>query len=289
MVCFNTYFCLSSRHVKVSWSALTPFRLITTGMDGLSRIWDVREAALKRYGSQVGSREEYTLTLTETEKQVAESAETLSSGEGSNDETENANLPPIPMRLDEIESGQPSAAEDLAAAVALPQGAPAAAVNNAEGAAALNQNINPGAFVFNDVLDEGVKIIAKHAHGEIQQQETAGPGTRSKRKTVKVLCVARCPNAGHFATGSDDGLCKIWYDDEESRVQVVDQRKCPGFDIFDKRRGSSKRLSVNDTASTWINFTFKSCFDFFTFSSQPLSQCLRNPILSVLFTATWHR
>ena len=31
----------------VSWSTLTPYRLVTTSQDGLARMWDIREAALK--------------------------------------------------------------------------------------------------------------------------------------------------------------------------------------------------------------------------------------------------
>ena len=43
----------------VSWSALTPYRLVTTSADGLARTWDIRKSCLKRYGKYIGNRPEY--------------------------------------------------------------------------------------------------------------------------------------------------------------------------------------------------------------------------------------
>jgi len=56
---------LCSRHcnyftLQVSWSMLSPYRLVTFGVDGLVRTWDVREACLKRYGHMIGNRSEYS-------------------------------------------------------------------------------------------------------------------------------------------------------------------------------------------------------------------------------------
>jgi len=35
---------------------------------------------------------------------------------------------------------------------------------------------------------------------------------------VKVICIARCPIGGHFATGSDDGVGRVWSDPEDDVV-----------------------------------------------------------------------
>lgn len=72
-----------------------------------------------------------------------------------------------------------------------------------------NQQINflAGNFVANDRIDEGVEIVSKLRHGSPPETLDSGvPGTRSRLSSVKVICVARCPKGGHFATGSDDGM-----------------------------------------------------------------------------------
>ncbi|OEU18484.1 WD40 repeat-like protein, partial [Fragilariopsis cylindrus CCMP1102] len=63
----------------------------------------------------------------------------------------------------------------------------------------------PGQFVFNDLIDEGVKLLSKYQHGSIQE-EHHGPGTRSRRGAINVICVARCPLGKQFVTGSDDAI-----------------------------------------------------------------------------------
>ena len=65
----SIHFCISHmpllplHTLKVSWSTLSPYRLVTTGADGLARTWDVREACLKRYGHMIGNRLEYCLRV----------------------------------------------------------------------------------------------------------------------------------------------------------------------------------------------------------------------------------
>ena len=207
---------------QVSWSSLTPYRLVTTGMDGMARIWDIREAALKRYGVVIGKRLDYTLPLTASEKENGTGCQKSSEA----DTLEPAALPPLPVREQQAQGQENQPVADPAAAVALPvaPGAPAAGgdqiqqeVNN------LNANIAAGIFVFNDTIDEGVSVVAKLQHGEAQESNS-GPGTRARRKTVKVICVARSPQGRQFATGSDDGLCRVWEDEGDWRVQTLDAR-----------------------------------------------------------------
>lgn len=199
----------------VSWSKLTPYRLVSSGMDGLARIWDVRDAALKRYGTHIGKRIAYTLPLSESEKRtLSDESEARRRPLEENSETPQVMLPPLPPR--EIENR--ALAADPAENVALP--------NNGEEPDAEvpvdNINENPGAFVANDLIDEGVRVVAKLQHGEIRQD--TGPGTRSRLKQVKVICVARCPLGSHFATGSDDGLCRVWEDEDDERLVLIDNR-----------------------------------------------------------------
>jgi WD40 repeat protein len=210
----------------VSWSKITPYRLVSVGMDGLARIWDVREAALKRYGSLIGNRMEYTLPLLESEKKALE----LEMEKRHRHFTENNggnqaySLPSEPLG----ESEGSLTLVDPAALVALPE--PILGVNRQEifeegifdevSVPSIDGNL--GAFHANDNLDEGVKIIARLKHGDSIQ--SSGPGTRSRLKQVKVICVARCPIGGHFATGSDDGLCRIWEDEDDELLALIDCR-----------------------------------------------------------------
>lgn len=206
---------------------------MTTGSDGFARMWDVREATLKRYGAIVGKRAEYRLRLTEKEKQAdkqqVESQHPARAASGPV-----APLPPLPVR------GNEGAAPPLAPVAAanvdppplvvppLPDAVPPLpgaqpAQPNAAQANALNEDIVPGQFVANDIIDEGVKLLAKYQHGATGPN-IAGPGTRARRAAVNVICVARCPYGGHFTTGSDDGICRVWEDSDEYGVEIIDHR-----------------------------------------------------------------
>ena len=216
----------------MSWSTLTPYRLITTGSDGYARMWDIREATLKRYGAVIGKRPEYRLLLTEKEKEIEKNAALVNEPSAAVDI-----LPPLPIRANaasgnangetrtnETEVAQPP---DVAGPP-MPPGGEQEGVQNGGAQAANdgvgNNNIAPGAFVANDNIDEGVKLLSKYQHGAPESDAQAGPGTRSRRAAVNVICVARCPIGGHFATGSDDGICRVFEGSEDHGVQLVDKR-----------------------------------------------------------------
>jgi WD40 repeat protein len=197
---------------------LTPYRLVTTGADGLARTWDIREACLKRYGGLIGKRPEYQRRLTEKERSAAQqSAEmTVATSEAGGAVV----LPPIPVRQNDSENGNDRAVGQLPLPPLPPPPGVAGGQNHIAGGLAEN----PGAFVANDAIDEGVKLIAKLQHGASVDERMGGQGTRARRAPVKVICVARCPHGGHFATGSDDGICRIWQDDDDTAVETVDRR-----------------------------------------------------------------
>ena len=111
-----------------------------------------------------------------------------------------------------------------------------------EASVIINNNIpgievgrNFGDFVANNSIDAGVTLLAQLHHGaNVEDNGTPGPVTRTGHgKPVKVMCIARCPVGGHFATGSDDGLGRVWADDDDWQVGALDELgECdPGDDI----------------------------------------------------------
>ena len=106
----------------------------------------------------------------------------------------------------------------------LGQAADGGVVANGDGQDAANEEINPGDFVANDLIDEGVKLLSKYQHGTPHDERQPGPGTRSRRAAVNVICVARCPLGNQFATGSDDGICRVWRDYDDDSVALIDRR-----------------------------------------------------------------
>ena len=75
--------------------------------------------------------------------------------------------------------------------------------------AALNQNRNqptPGVFIAGYQVDEGVHLLYKLQHSEINaaNDPLLGSGIRSRSKDIRVMCLSCCPVGVHFATGSDD-------------------------------------------------------------------------------------
>lgn len=234
----------------VSWSTLTPYRLVTTGADGLARTWDVREACLKRYSRLIGNRPEYLLRVNGkdmTAKDPNDSDGAESSGPPNQDS--NVALPPLPVRGDapsENAEGPPPpppppppAAAPAVAGEPLayipppplpPAGAPPVvpplppAADQVQAAGDPDNAGNNGEFVANDKLDAGVKLISKLQHGATQDERMGGPGTRARRSAVKVLCLSRCPYGGHFATGSDDGICRVWQEENNSLSEKVDSQ-----------------------------------------------------------------
>jgi WD40 repeat protein len=217
----------------VSWSHLTPYRLVTTSADGLARTWDVRKACLQRYGNIVGRRPEYQKkpkhnTPKTNENDVAAAAENNNNPQSVTDDgieinettTTPIHVPPLPLR----ENGDASVIPlELPPLPPLPPAPGGLMMDPVIPPAAQDNN---GDFVANDILDEGVLLIAKLPHGttlEEQRQGEGGPETRSRRIAVKVICVARCPHGGHFATGSDDGICRIWQEEDNPDVEAADQ------------------------------------------------------------------
>jgi len=220
----------------VSWSALTPFRLVTCGEDGLARIWDIRGAALTRYGNIISKRSDYRLPQTRKHNPAPQqgslkttviddaemaldpiekqSDEQGRSGAGSN--LVSNRFPNLPSNIDEHEGIN-------VAVPPLPPGAEGfGGVANQEADPNVINRANPGDFVANDEIDEGVELLAQLQHGDFAANIQQGVNTRGRRKAVKVMCITRCPVGGHFATGSDDGLGRIWADDDDTRVESID-------------------------------------------------------------------
>jgi len=208
----------------VSWSTMSPFRLVTCGENGLARMWDVRKAALKRYGDMIGDRTDYIFPTRKTSKSGSDQQNSEDNGETKEDELLQ-NVPPIPQRADDGGSNNennlfvpplPPAAEGIG---------PIGNAANVMGVANENR-VNVGDFVAGDAIDEGVEIIAQLQHGNlVNESQLQGPGTRARRKAVKVMCLARCPIGGHFATGSDDGLGRVWADEDDARVENLDKER----------------------------------------------------------------
>ena len=221
---------------------MSPCRLVTCGEDGLARMWDVREAALKRYGVIIGDRSDYLLP---NNKNIEGENDDQNNADDTNMETElEASLPSIPLPPQE---GQQSAnaqprqgGSSLPASNAigdagnnliippLPPGAGGIGFDgnvNRMGANNENNRANPGDFVANNFIDEGVTLLAQLQHGAYTNDSIQhGPSTRAQKKAVKVMCIARCPVGGHFATGSDDGQGRIWADDDDLRVERNDDK-----------------------------------------------------------------
>jgi hypothetical protein len=222
-------------------------------------MWDIREACLKRYGAAVGNRPEYRLQLTEEER-LAEKVETDSQQKTHRGSSQNI-LPPIPERRGSAttSSGANSGDIDPSQITNMPvppilvppipvevppipvvragDGEPNGDVADGNGGA--DNNIVLGQFAANDNIDEGVKLLTKYQHGAPGGGAMAGPGTRSRRSAVNVICVARCPLGGHFTTGSDDGICRVWLDSDDCCVSLVDKRF--------SETGSVKKLSRRET------------------------------------------
>lgn len=189
---------LCSPLIQVSWSLSTPYRLVTTGADGLARVWDIRQACLNRYKGFVGQRIEYIKKFPaeknpRIEKNLTAEKEDRNSRSISGETDEE-----IPIQVNEIPLPP------------LPM-APGADANGLLNIQQVDQQIDlSGNFVANNRIDEGVKLVSKLRHGSLPEAGEAGlPGTRSRLSSVKVICVARCPKGGHFATGSDDGKSSL--------------------------------------------------------------------------------
>lgn len=216
----------------VSFSLTTPYVLTTTAEDGFARVWDVREASLKRYVGIVGNRKEYAnnksnnnaynnsryalhSNINDTNATTTirrELTEELFSASSTHQEelvdTAAPPLPPIPLRqINHDDDIHAPILPPIPIAQQQPPPQPPIAAGDFEPAVALNGNEE-------SILDEGVKLLTKLNHGASPEDEGGVPvvETRSQRRKLKVVCLSRNPIGGQFATGSEDGVGRIWSD-----------------------------------------------------------------------------
>lgn len=199
--------CLPIPTAKVSWSSRNPFQLVSCGEDGLARMWDVREAALQRYGDHYSSFIRIDAARRDNDTNAHHGTQ----------DCMQAMLPNLSDSLSqEVRRG---------------------AVGEVSGI--MNNNIpgiefgrNYGDFVANDLIDAGVTLIAQlHHGGNIEDKGLPGPVTRTGHgKQVKVMCLTRSPVGGHFATGSDDGIGRVWADDDSWQMAALDELRRCGHD-----------------------------------------------------------
>jgi hypothetical protein len=177
---------------------------------------------LKRYGNMIGKRPEYHLQLNGKDLSLSDDSESIRTTWSEPHADEAVPVPPLPVRenagsIDAV----PAVHEPPIPLPPLPP--PAAEVANlAANGNAENADEAAGRFIANDVIDEGVKLVSKLQHGATLDERLGGPGTRTRRSAVKVICIARCPYGGHFATGSDDGICRLWQEEDNAVVESVD-------------------------------------------------------------------
>lgn len=91
-----------------------------------------------------------------------------------------------------------------------------------------------GEFVFNDHIDGGVTLMASLQHFSTinENNEVSVRSTRTGTgKQIRVLCISRCPSGDHFATGSDDGVGRVWIDDDDWLVERQDSDFDPDDDV----------------------------------------------------------
>ncbi len=191
---------------------MTPYRLVTTGQDGYAKVWDVRKAALRRYGRIVKQRKDFfSQNISSFEDEDDKREDTTDSNLLPNESE--ISLPPIPVLP------QPNNSNNSNGIVVPPL--PPGAEN---GIAAVGAQPQQGMFVANDALDEGVKLLQKlqHTPPETITMPGIAGSTRSRRRAVKVICLSKCPVGGHFATGSDDGVGRIWAEEEDPRMATID-------------------------------------------------------------------
>lgn len=203
---------------------MTPYRLVTIGQDGFARLWDIRDAALKRC-TAVRKRSEYIASSTRSNEELRIVEAPLES-------TDDVVLPPIPLpnipnvqlRNHNVPPFEHTA--NVHNGIYVPPLPPGAEIGIGAENVAISNNENqpaPGEFVANDEIDEGVQLLRRFQHGDTPSEDQfQGTGTRSRRKKIKVICLSRCPAGGHFATGSDDGIGRIWLDEDDKCIAKLD-------------------------------------------------------------------
>eukprot|EP00977_Amphora_coffeiformis_P005716 scaffold1211_cov169-Amphora_coffeaeformis.AAC.15 len=239
----------------VSWSTLTPYRLVTAGADGYAKCWDIREACLIRYGSIIGKRFEYKRRKGENRTGQSD-AERLEEGV----ESEVA-LPPIPERAvvaapapgisnarnaeSDTQESPPDAPPAPVPLPPLPAGAQQIQQQEPVPPAPVEEE-EVGRFVAGNGIDEGVQLLSKMQHGTTVDEGLGGHGTRSRRDAVKVLCVDVCPRGQYIATGADDGICRIFPASDDVALEGIDLKMSKSGTAVDPSPGT---LSLSHRSS----------------------------------------
>jgi len=192
-------------------------------------MWDIKKAAIKKCG-------QYYSWLKQEGDDMVDEEDDLEAEECSQPLNMNPLPPPPPPPPPPLQQQGPQVA---------PLGEPVIAVAEDEGAAAPGLDaqqgiINAGIIAFgqhygefqaNNRIDKGVELVAQLQHGAVLREDDRL--TRTSGKPVKVMCIARCPLGGHFATGSDDGHGRVWADDDDWQVENLDN-EFSEFDIEDR-------------------------------------------------------
>ena len=210
-----------------------PFQLVSCGEDGLARMWDVRKAALQRYGDHYSSS-----------AQIVDAAhrDNITDVHHSTQESVQAMQPTVSVLLSQ--EVRREAAEEVSGIMN----------NNIPG---IEFGRNFGDFVANDLIDAGVTLMAKlHHGGNIEDKGLPGPVTRTGHgKQVKVMCLTRSPVGGHFATGSDDGIGRVWADDDDWQMGTLDDsRQCGPNNDATTHSCNMTLKSSSGTSSLYIYF-----------------------------------
>lgn len=236
----------------VSWSYRVPYQLVTTSQDGWARVWDVRLAAVKRSVNVLGARLDYSWVSFDYE---SSSTASLIKKKGNNmreqyhlamSHSEDDNeckkygktngLEPIDIDKISTTSGSKAADIDKLEPRKISTRFDESSMpieDRREGMNSLSLDgpgqgqISLGAFVSGSSMDQGVILIGNLFHGgsaATPAESTQSVTRRSRSKAVSVICVSRCPLGGHFATGSDDGVGRMWSEDEETRIEDLDSQ-----------------------------------------------------------------
>ena len=202
-------------------------------------MWDIRKAALKKCG-------DYYSWLNQAEGEESQQED---------DSFESEDCAPA-LQMNPI---QPLLAQEEPAAAA--EGGPGV-VNGNIGLVQFGETFSE--FTSNNRLDKGVSLVAQLQHGPVLAPEESGLQgrvTRTTGKPVKVMCISRCPVGGHFATGSDDGIARVWSDDDDWQVEKLDC-KLSEFDLKDGMVPSTRQSSMklkSDNGKSFPNFTLILC------------------------------
>ncbi|GAX10550.1 bromodomain and WD repeat domain containing protein 1/3 [Fistulifera solaris] len=230
----------------VIWTS--PYRLVTAGSDGWARCWDIRQAALKRYGKWVGKRLEYHQSNEKTATNTDESKAGIMLRAPLQDTQGQGAIQAAPDQL--LESSENT--QVALAQIPLPPLPEGNGLNVLENNHANANEESTGDFVFNDNLDEGVDLLCKLPHGN----QSEG---RTRSSFIKVLCVAKCPFGLHFATGSDDGTCRIWKETADPALELI-ENKSPVIRASSNLRDQGElllELKAHHSAITDLSYSYK--------------------------------